>query len=77
MQTTVIIQDEMIVIYHQEGPPSSYHGKASTEVDALKAIKKIIMETNRTKAIGDTIAKADVKGAAVKALGKLKPLKAK
>ena len=44
---------------------SSYHGKKSTEVDALKAIKAIILPGRTgTKAISDTIMSSDVKGKA-------------
>lgn len=75
MQTTIIVRDENIIVYHPDGTSSNYSGKASTEKDALKDIRTIILETNRTKAIGDMVARAELSGKTRKALGKLKSLK--
>ena len=68
MLTTVVIQDERIIIYHTDGTSSSYMGIKATEKDALKAIKEIILKTNNMKAIGDAMVKAE----AAKGINKLK-----
>jgi hypothetical protein len=73
MQFTIVIQDEVVNIYDSRtGGHATFIGRKATEVDAIKQIKKLIIESNNSKEISNVILTADMKGEALK---KLRPQK--
>lgn len=69
MQFTIVIQDEVVNIYDSRtGGHATFVGRKATEVDAVKQIKRLIVESNNSKEISNVILTADLKGEALKKL---------